>query len=77
MYLNVWNNLTNLIAGNLLKHPVNKSLDLESAQKSLPGADLHHKQSLYVGLTPKHTKEEIKRLINIFQDLDKLISSSS
>ena len=66
-----------LIAGNLLKHPVNKSLDLESAQKSLPGADLHHKQSLYVGLTPKHTKEEIKRLINIFQDLDKLISSSS
>ena len=64
-----------LIAGNLLKHPVNKMLNLESAQNNFEGADFHHKQSLYVGLSPKHTKEDIKRLINICRDLDNLISS--
>ena len=64
-----------LIAGNLLKHPVNKLLNLKSAQNNFDGADFHHNQSLYVGLSPKHTKEDIKRLINICCDLDNLISS--
>lgn len=66
-----------LIAGNLLKHPVNKLLNLESAQQNFAGADLHHKNSLYVGLSPKHSKEDILRLIKIFLELDNLISSST
>ena len=54
---------------------MNKMLNLESAQNNFEGADFHHNQSLYVGLSPKHTKEDIKRLINICGDLDNLISS--
>ena len=64
-----------LIAGNLLKHPVNKLLNLQSAQQNFAGTDLHHKQSLYVGLSPIHTEEDIERLIKIFIDLDNIISN--
>ena len=64
-----------LIAGNLLKHPVNKLLNLESAQNNLIGADYHHKKSFYVGLSPKHKLEDIERLINIFTELDRLIEN--
>ena len=47
---------------------------MESAQNNLLGADLHHKQSFYVGLSPKHNSDDIDRLIGIFSELDKLIS---
>ena len=64
-----------LIAGNLLKHPVNQSLNLKSAQKILAGADYHHKNSFYVGLSPRHKSEDIQRLVKIFLDLDKFIAN--
>ena len=65
-----------LIAGNLLKHPVNKIFNLKSAQETLNGADFHHKQSLYVGLSPKHTIDDINRIINVFKELNDLIKSN-
>ncbi|MDC3034859.1 DegT/DnrJ/EryC1/StrS family aminotransferase [Prochlorococcus sp. AH-716-P05] len=62
-----------LIAGNLHRHPVQKIMKLEKAFDNLSGADYHHHKSLYVGLTPKHTMEDISRLIKILQELDKLV----
>ena len=62
-----------LIAGNLHRHPVQKIMRLEKAFKNLNGADFHHNQSLYVGLSPKHKMEDIDRLIRILQELDKNI----
>lgn len=65
-----------LIAGNLLKHPVSKIVNFESAQRNLVGADYHHEKSLYVGLSPKHKMDDIERLISVLKSLDNLIKSS-
>tara|TARA_Y100000589_G_scaffold304762_1_gene318194 strand:+ start:4581 stop:5879 length:1299 start_codon:yes stop_codon:yes gene_type:complete len=65
-----------LIAGNILKHPVCKSIKLASTDLGLKGANFHHHNSLYVGLSPKHSFEDIDRLIKIMQDLNKLIDDS-
>ena len=62
-----------LIAGNLLRHPVKHLTNIISAEDKLHGANYHHLNSLYVGLSPKHSHEDIERLINVFIDLDKTI----
>ena len=59
-----------LIAGNLLKHPAGKRYDLRAAKDNLEGANYHHDKSFYVGLTPYHEKDDIKKLIKIFEKLD-------
>ena len=59
-----------LIAGNLINHPAGIKNKLKSANEKLHGANYHHKKSLYVGLTPFHSEEDIKRLIKTFEELD-------
>ncbi len=63
-----------LIAGNILRHPVSKILNLSSNNYDLSGADYHHKSSLYVGLSPEHTVDDIERLYLVLKDLDKFLS---
>ena len=48
-----------LIAGNILKHPVSKSIKLQSSKDELKGANFHHQNSLYAGLSPNHSFEDI------------------
>ena len=64
-----------LIAGNILRHPVCKLFDLKSSNEELTGADFHHHNSFYVGLSPEHSEEDIDRLYLIMKDLDKLLDS--
>ena len=63
-----------LIAGNLMKHPAAKQMNLKSASKNLDGANFHHEKSFYVGLTPYHTIEDIKKLLEILKGLDTELS---
>ena len=65
-----------LIAGNILKHPVSKSIKLQSSNEELKGANFHHHNSLYVGLSPNHSFEDIDRLIKVIQDLNKIIDEN-
>ncbi len=62
-----------LIAGNILKHPVTKMFNLNSSNDKLPGADFHHENSFYVGLSPEHSEADIERLYLVMRDLDKLL----
>ena len=62
-----------LIAGNILKHPVSKSIKLLSSNLELDGANFHHNYSLYVGLSPMHSLSDIERLLKVIKDLDKII----
>ena len=64
-----------LIAGNILRHPVNKIFNLGSSNNSLDGADFHHLNSFYVGLSPKHTEYDIERLYLVIKDLDKILDN--
>tara|TARA_Y100001933_G_scaffold95022_1_gene95986 strand:+ start:254 stop:1555 length:1302 start_codon:yes stop_codon:yes gene_type:complete len=62
-----------LIAGNMLRHPVKKLFNLISSNDELIGADFHHFNSFYVGLSPEHSEEDIDRLSLVFKDLDKFL----
>lgn len=62
-----------LIAGNILKHPVSKSIKLLTSNMDLVGANFHHNYSLYVGLSPKHSESDIARLLKVMKDLDNII----
>ncbi len=64
-----------LIAGNIMRHPVNKIFNLLSSNNNLLGADFHHLNSFYVGLSPKHTENDIERLYLVIKDLDKIFDN--
>ena len=64
-----------LIAGNILNHPVSKIFNFSSTQENLNGANYHHKNSFYVGLSSKHTSEDIDRLSLVMKDLDKVLNT--
>ena len=65
-----------LIAGNILKHPVSKSIKLQSCNEELKGANFHHHNSLYIGLSPNHSFEDMDRLIKVMRDLNKIIDEN-
>ena len=64
-----------LIAGNILKHPVSNIFNFSSSQDNLEGANYHHRNSFYVGLSPEHTSEDIDRLFLVMKDLDKVLEN--
>jgi len=59
-----------LISGNIQKHPAAKRLCLESTGV-LHGSDVHHRNSFYIGLSPVHTEEDIKSVLEVFRQIDK------
>lgn len=64
-----------LIAGNIIKHPASKIFNFSSTQENLVGANYHHENSFYVGLSPVHTSEDIDRLCMVMKDLDKVLDA--
>lgn len=64
-----------LIAGNILRHPVNRIFNLKSSNETLKGADFHHLNSFYVGLSPIHSEKDIDRLCMVMNDLDKILDN--
>lgn len=61
-----------LIAGNISKHPALKHNPLQACS-SLDGADYHHNNSFYLGLSPQVSIAQIDRLLRILYDLDTLL----
>ena len=64
-----------LIAGNILRHPVNKIFDIKSSSDELIGADFHHSNSFYVGLSPIHSENDIDRLLLVMKDIDRILDN--
>ena len=48
-------------------------MNFEFESMNLGGADFHHHNSFYVGLSPVHSEENIDRLIKVFEELDHVI----
>jgi CDP-6-deoxy-D-xylo-4-hexulose-3-dehydrase len=60
-----------LVAGNLAKHPVSKLFPEIFMARKFPGADLVHKNSFYIGLSPMSTDMDIEKVIELFKEFEK------
>ena len=62
-----------LIAGNIMKHPVSKITKMHQATEKLSASDRHHTHSFYIGLSPRHTLDDIERVSDTILRMDSQI----